>query len=353
MNLATEIADLMLTRQLLLNRVVGGISNEIDRLMVDLADDIEKKIGARNLTEFQADRMKRLIRELNEYVAESYTEAESALRQQLGNIGAAEAAWVQSSINAAAGFDLLRVLPTAAAIDTVAKVDLMQGAPLSEWFKRQKSDTQFRITQAIRLGVSQGETNGQIVRRLRGLEQTDTRDNVIAASKRNLEAIVRTSVQQVANDTRTAVFDDNEEVFKYWQHRSTLDGRTSLTCVARSNLLWDYKTKQPVNHSLPFVQPPVHWSCRSVMIAIPKSFRELGIDLNEIPPSTRSSMDGQVAEDTSFDDFLKKKGTAFQDKMLGKGRADLWREGKITLTQLLDQRGNPLTVRELREQYAQ
>jgi hypothetical protein len=37
--------------------------------------------------------------------------------------------------------------------------------------------------------------------------------------------------------------------------------------------------------------------------------------------------------------------------MLGKGRAELWRSGKITLNQLLDQRGNPLTLAELRSQY--
>jgi hypothetical protein len=37
--------------------------------------------------------------------------------------------------------------------------------------------------------------------------------------------------------------------------------------------------------------------------------------------------------------------------MLGKGRAELWRDGKITLQQLLDQRGNPLTLQQLRQRY--
>ena len=37
------------------------------------------------------------------------------------------------------------------------------------------------------------------------------------------------------------------------------------------------------------------------------------------------------------------------DHMLGKGKAQLWREGKITLTDLVDQYGRPLTLKELRE----
>jgi hypothetical protein len=37
--------------------------------------------------------------------------------------------------------------------------------------------------------------------------------------------------------------------------------------------------------------------------------------------------------------------------MLGKGRAQLWRDGKITLQDLLNAQGVPLTLRELREKY--
>ena len=59
-------------------------------------------------------------------------------------------------------------------------------------------------------------------------------------------------------------------------------------------------------------------------------------------------MDGQVAADLTFADFLKGKPASFADEMLGKGRAELWRDGKITLSKLLDQKGNPLTLAELR-----
>jgi hypothetical protein len=96
--------------------------------------------------------------------------------------------------------------------------------------------------------------------------------------------------------------------------------------------------------SLPYRELPAHFNCRSIYVPILKSAKEIGFD---IPRSTRSSMDGQVPEDMNFKDFLEKKGTAFQDEVLGKGKAQLWRDGKITLQQLLDQTGNPIPLKDL------
>lgn len=77
----------------------------------------------------------------------------------------------------------------------------------------------------------------------------------------------------------------------------------------------------------------------------------MGVNPKTIPAQTRASIDGEVAADLTFDDFLKGKPKAFADEMLGKGKAELWRDGKITLQQLLDQRGNPLTLTQLRQRY--
>jgi hypothetical protein len=99
--------------------------------------------------------------------------------------------------------------------------------------------------------------------------------------------------------------------------------------------------------SLPYRELPAHFNCRSIYMPILKSFKEIGSDYPEMPKSTRSSMDGQVPEETTFKDFLDRKGEAFQDEVLGKGKAKLWRDGKITLQQLLDQSGNPIPLKEL------
>ncbi|WP_424411224.1 phage minor head protein [Pasteurella sp. PK-2025] len=92
-------------------------------------------------------------------------------------------------------------------------------------------------------------------------------------------------------------------------------------------------------------------NCRSTMRLITKSWRELGFDVDEIPESTRASMDGQVKENITYEDWLKNKTKAQQDEILGKGKADLWRNGVITFRDMLDQSGRPLTLKELKEKY--
>ena len=77
--------------------------------------------------------------------------------------------------------------------------------------------------------------------------------------------------------------------------------------------------------------------------------RRLGVDMDEMPASVRQSMDGEVPADMSFDDWLKGKSKTFQDQLLGKGKADLWRNGAITLTDLVDQTGRPLSLAALRK----
>jgi len=51
----------------------------------------------------------------------------------------------------------------------------------------------------------------------------------------------------------------------------------------------------------------------------------------------------------TFGDWLKKKPKSIRDNLLGLARARLWCDGKITLTQLVDMRGNSMTLNQLEE----
>lgn len=82
-----------------------------------------------------------------------------------------------------------------------------------------------------------------------------------------------------------------------------------------------------------------------------KSLRELGIKGNELKPSTRASMDGQVAQDLSYDGWLRTKPQAFQDDVLGKKKAELFRAG-LTLDRFVSRAGDELTLDELKQREA-
>lgn len=84
-----------------------------------------------------------------------------------------------------------------------------------------------------------------------------------------------------------------------------------------------------------------------------KSFRDLGIDIDELSPGTRASMDGQVPADTTYGQWLKRQSAARQDDVLGPTRGALFRRGGLTIDKFADERGRELTLAELRERDAE
>lgn len=232
-------------------------------------------------------------------------------------------------------------VPSANLMAAIIKDTLIEGAPSASWWSRQSLDTAFKFSNAIRQGIAQGETNEQIFRRVKAV--TDL-------AGRNSRALVQTSIMQVAGDSRVALVESNSDIYSGFRQLSTLDGHTTPQCIARSNLVWNLE-KEPVGHKLPFKSPPIHWGCRSVMVGVLKTFKELGIGLKEPAGLTRSSAEGQISKKTTFDSFLSRRTVDQQDEQLGRGKAQLWRDGKITLRQLVDNHGNPLTLEQLKAKY--
>jgi hypothetical protein len=62
----------------------------------------------------------------------------------------------------------------------------------------------------------------------------------------------------------------------------------------------------------------------------------------------RASALGPTGSDTSMAGFISRLSPAQQDDMLGKGRADLFRAGDITLRDLVSGQGRPLSLEELK-----
>jgi hypothetical protein len=63
-------------------------------------------------------------------------------------------------------------------------------------------------------------------------------------------------------------------------------------------------------------------------------------------------MDGAVPKGMTYDAWLKQQSPETQIEVLGVGKHDLWKDGKITsVKQLIAQKGNELTLQELRDKY--
>lgn len=310
-----------------------------------------------------------VLRESNAVIAEYYGKAQ--LQVDLFGIADVEARGVQRAlatvIDRAAGQAGAEIrmgvgLPTENYLRKLTGDATVQGGPAKAWWARQEQDTAFKLANEIRIGAAQGETNAQIIKRIVGTEVTAKAapeaeallPGVMPLARRNASAIVQASMQTVAGEARRATFQYNRDITNGIMQVSTLDGHTSLTCIAYSGACWDLDY-EPINgNDLPYNGGvPRHWGCRSSEIAIMKTLREMGIDMDEPDPGMRASSSGPISAKTTFADYLTMKGGDYQNEVLGPGRAELFRAGKLTPRDLVDMRGQPLKLSQLRAKYEQ
>lgn len=321
-------------------RLEAGARASVLLLLDDMRREIVGQLAERELSDYNRRALSSLLAHQADTLRQYYADLDDQMRELVAGGAQVEAQFIANELRVQFGRGYL---PTETHLDKLAGDLLIQGAPSAAWWERQGQDTAFRFATSIRQGVAQGETNGQIINRV----SVD-----VERSKRGAAALVQSSVQTVANAARLETFRANSGVVKGVRQVSTLDGKTTPTCVAYDGAEWDLDGNPINGNDLPFNSgPPRHWNCRSVLVPITKTYRELGLDVDEIDKSTRASIDGQQQGGVTFSQFLEGKSEAFQNELLGTGKAQLWRDGKITLRDLLDQTGRELTLDELRRKY--
>lgn len=347
----SALVDELLAGQLDLLRFEAGTRQRIINILNRMQRELVAKLQQNDLTEFNKARTQELLRQATQVIDRYYTAAEGELSTSLRAVGEVSASHTANTMRATVAINIGVSLPTDTFMARIASNTLIFGAQSAEWWSRQNQDTAFRFANAVRQGMSQGETNAQIVARVVGAQG---KAGVMDVSRANARSLVHASVQAVANTARRETYYKNADIVTGLRQVSTLDSRTTDICIAYSGQEWDLQTLEPLPGSkLPFNGGcPRHWGCRSVEVPITKTFKSLGLDVPEPKPGQRAAAGGPVAARTSFDQFLTRKGKAFQDEVLGPGRAELWRNGDITLTQLLDFQGNPLTLKQLQRKYA-
>lgn len=338
-NLTDEIKDLLLTRSLLLQRVSNSLTKDIINAYVSIIDDILSQIATgKNINIVN---MNKIINELNSKLSPDLT----SVNDDLVQLGISEASYVANGINGAIGIDLVSKLPTDRTVQKIVNTSLMDGLTLSSWLEDKDSKLKLLLKDNIQQGVIQGETIPQIVSRLKG---------VLTINKEGVKALAITAVATVTNQVRMQTYKENEDIFKGYEHNSTLDNRTTLLCGSRDGACWDLNGKglNEKGKANKFMTPPLHFRCRSLLLPITKSFEELGIPLDEVPIGTRSSMDGYVSRDTTFEKWFEGKPKAFQEEYLGVQRYKLYKDGVINFSDLVNQNGKVLTVAQLKEKYS-
>lgn len=327
---------------------VEFLKNGIVKRMLDLlaASDAELSARLRNAIEsgqgtaFNIERIERLLASVYEINQTVYATMAKALNAELSEFSDYEATWQQNNLR--------RVVPVEISLESIAVSQVyaaavarpFQGRLLSEWMQDIESDAAKKIRDAVRLGIIQNETTDQIVRRIRGTRANAYRDGLIDINRRNAQSVVLTAVAHTQDVARDAVYQANSNIIKFEVWNATLDTRVCPQCAELDGERFELG-KGP--------RPPIHFRDRCVRVPVLKSWRELGFDIDELPPSTRASMDGQVPEDTTFSAWLKKQSASRQDEVLGKERGRIYRETGAPLERFINREGKFYTLDELKK----
>ena len=341
------LLDQLIQHQVYLERYKKGQLAELQTFLRKLTEDVTGLLGQRldpdSMKTVRNARLEALLQDLGRLSDASAKAMTDYTQSQLRDLTSYESGFVVATART--------LLPVVVEFSTIAPVQLwaavtakpFQGRLLETWVQDYSAAQKARLEQAVRTSVVEGETIDQAIRRVRGTAKLGGADGVIPGiTRRSAEALVRTAINHTVTTAREATYADNQAMVKGVQWRSTLDGKTSLVCISRDGQMYPLDSGP---------RPPAHPNCRSTTVPVLKSWKELGINLDEAPEGTRASMDGQVPASETYQTWLKRQPFAFQDDVLGPSRANLFRSGKLTVDKFTDEKGHIYTLDELRARH--
>lgn len=335
-SLNSRIAYALTDRKILHFRYDAHLRQQVMKQLSKTQRELLNRLAAAGVDALPKKQLDTLLKELKQEVAKVYQEMTAYTQDELSGFFTAETQHIHQLYNDEVGFDFFNQVPEYKQ-KANKTATIIAGSPLEDWWAKQGNDFAFKFEGIIRQGLLDGQQTSQMITDVKHLMNT---------SRRHAETLVITAVAKVADKAHQALRDENLDILAGEKHLSTLDTRTSTVCQLRDGLMWDLD-KKPIDHDVPYQRPPLHPRCRSILQLVTKSWKELGIDAEEMPSSTRASQDGPVSEQINYENWLKSKSPEQQDQVLGKGKADLWRRGVITFADMLDQSGRPLTLKDL------
>ena len=241
-----------------------------------------------------------------------------------------------------------------------ATITLPNGEVITKAFRGIAVDQAERFSQVVRQGLLTGETTPSIAKRLIGSLQFSQEPTMIsktlakiiaeggqstAVTDSQVVALIRTSINQVANTASQLVYEANQDITQKYRYVATLDTRTSAICRALDGREFEYG-KGPM--------PPQHFNCRSTTVPV-INYKELGF--TPPPPARRASMDGQVPANESYGEWLAKQPRATQADALGPGKVAYFNRlankygPTDAIAKLVKDDGSELTLAQLRKRY--
>jgi len=247
----------------------------------------------------------------------------------------------RSIVNDSLGDQVLNVGIDNNTLTLLSKETLAEGLPPATWFKKKlPTDLKNALLQGLQTGIAQNET----------IQQLTTRINKrVDISRNNVETLVRTTTNAVANKTRDEVYIANDDVIEGEEHFATLDTKTSDICRARDGLAWTLPDHKPIGgHGYSWRPFPLHFNERSTWTPVFKNIDDItGIDTSKWEPGTRQTMDGPNTATENYSQWFAKQPESRQLEVLGKTKLEIYKKNKLSMRDLTRADGSALTIEQL------
>ena len=202
-----------------------------------------------------------------------------------------------------------------------ALINLPNGKSVRKSFRGLAASQADRFGKTVRDGMLIGETTPQIASRLIGTlsfgQQAKSVKQIALAggeltkmANHQIQTIVHSAVQQVANTASQTVYKSNSDITKKYRYVATLDARTSPICRNLDGEEFLYG-KGP--------EPLQHFRCRSTTVAV-IDYEGLGVSPPSKPLGPRAASGGSVPAGTTYGKWLSKQDQKVKGQALGKGK---------------------------------
>lgn len=368
----SAILDSLLSHQIGIERAKSGESFKIIADLKPLDDQILRIINAlpENYTQRQ---LNAALKEISVITKKFYADV---MQSQYAKIGVeavgVEVPFATETVNTFLNpkKEVIKS-PSQKSVFKKAEKKLFQGKLISQWVTDLGTDKINRVSKSVRnAAIDNAEVS----------KLSSTAKSSINTANKNSKAVTRSTVGQYTNQSRDDTYTINDDKAKLIVWSSVLDSGTTVICAARSNKLYNAKTKEPIGHNNLYDGGPgvIHFGCRS--FAVPtsdngiitsgpgkdekystgtrtavgaKSGYERGGDQNtrgqraKLPTDSNQLKKNLIPANKDYDTWMRTQPRAFVEDSLGVGKARLFLDQKVPLDSFVTPAGRELTLSEI------